>query len=66
MNHFFILDDETLIDPVIDEYERHEGSITCIKYSPIRNLFVSASTDKEIRIYDFEEVIIFFLYFFIY
>ncbi|KAG6795177.1 WD repeat-containing protein 34 [Apis mellifera caucasica] len=50
-----IENDETLIDPVIDEYERHEGSITCIKYSPIRNLFVSASTDKEIRIYDFEE-----------
>lgn len=47
--------DETLMDPVIDEYERHEGSITCIKYSPIRNLFVTAGTDKEIRIYDFEE-----------
>lgn len=50
-----IENDETLMDPVIDEYERHEGSITCIKYSPIRNLFVTAGTDKEIRIYDFEE-----------
>ncbi|CAD1473974.1 unnamed protein product, partial [Heterotrigona itama] len=50
-----IENDETLMDPVIDEYERHEGSITCIKCSPIRNLFVTAGTDKEIRIYDFEE-----------
>lgn len=58
-NHqFLILDDETLMDPVVDEYERHEGSITCIKCSPIRNLFVTAGTDKEIRIYHFEEVII--------
>ncbi|KOC71025.1 WD repeat-containing protein 34 [Habropoda laboriosa] len=47
--------DETLMDPVIDEYERHEGSITCIKCSPIHNLFVTSSTDKELRIYDFEE-----------
>lgn len=45
------------MDPVIDEYERHQGSITCIKCSPIRNLFVTAGTDKEMRIYDFEEVI---------
>nr|XP_033203370.1 WD repeat-containing protein 34-like [Bombus vancouverensis nearcticus] len=50
-----IEDDETLMDPVVDEYERHEGSITCIKCSPIRNLFVTAGTDKEIRIYHFEE-----------
>lgn len=57
-NQFLILDDETLMDPVVDEYERHEGSITCIKCSPIRNLFVTAGTDKEIRIYHFEEVII--------
>ncbi|XP_034179867.2 cytoplasmic dynein 2 intermediate chain 2 [Osmia lignaria lignaria] len=47
--------DETLMDPVIDKYERHEGSITCIKCSPVRNLFVTAATDKEIRIYDFEQ-----------
>lgn len=51
------------MDPVIDEYERHEGSITCVKCSPIRNLFVTAGTDKEIRIYDFEEVTISFLQF---
>lgn len=51
-----ITDDETVMDPVIDEYESHEGSITCIKCSPIRNIFVTAGTDKEIRIYDFEEV----------
>ncbi|XP_076759586.1 cytoplasmic dynein 2 intermediate chain 2 [Xylocopa sonorina] len=47
--------DETLIDPVIDEYDRYEGSVTCIKCSPIRNLFVAAGTDKELRIYDLEE-----------
>ncbi|XP_076629968.1 cytoplasmic dynein 2 intermediate chain 2 [Colletes latitarsis] len=47
--------DEALMDPVIDEYDRHEGSITCVKFSPIRNLFVSAGTDKEMRIYDFDE-----------
>lgn len=47
--------DETLIDPVIDQYERHEGSITSVKCTPLRNLFVTASTVKEIRIYDFEQ-----------
>ncbi|CAL7937940.1 unnamed protein product [Xylocopa violacea] len=47
--------DETLIDPVIDEYDRYEGSVTCIKCSPKRNLFVAAGTDKELRIYDLEE-----------
>lgn len=45
-----------LIDPVIDEYERHDGSVTCIKCSPLRNLFVSSATDKEIRIYNLDEV----------
>lgn len=48
--------DSTLIDPVIDEYERHGGSVTCIKCSPLRNLFVSSATDKEIRIYNLDEV----------
>ncbi|XP_011643921.1 WD repeat-containing protein 34-like, partial [Pogonomyrmex barbatus] len=47
--------DATLVDPVIDEYERHGGSITCIKCSPLRNLFVSSATDKEIRIYNLDE-----------
>ncbi|KYQ52100.1 WD repeat-containing protein 34 [Trachymyrmex zeteki] len=47
--------DATLIDPIIDEYERHGGSITCIKCSPLRNLFVSSATDKEIRIYNLDE-----------
>lgn len=51
-----ILGDDTLIDPVIDEYERHGGSVTCIKCSPLRNLFVSSGTDKEIRIYNLDEV----------
>ncbi|XP_076241568.1 cytoplasmic dynein 2 intermediate chain 2 [Calliopsis andreniformis] len=47
--------DEGLMDPVIDEYEKHEGSITSVKCSPKRNIFVTAGTDKEMRIYDFEE-----------
>ncbi|XP_012539103.1 WD repeat-containing protein 34 isoform X1 [Monomorium pharaonis] len=47
--------DPTLVDPVIDEYERHGGSVTCIKCSPLRNLFVSSATDKEIRIYNLDE-----------
>lgn len=50
------LGDATLVDPVIDEYERHGGSVTCIKCSPLRNLFVSSATDKEIRIYNLDEV----------
>ncbi|XP_028046456.1 WD repeat-containing protein 34 isoform X2 [Monomorium pharaonis] len=48
--------DPTLVDPVIDEYERHGGSVTCIKCSPLRNLFVSSATDKEIRIYNLDEI----------
>ncbi|XP_011166042.1 cytoplasmic dynein 2 intermediate chain 2 [Solenopsis invicta] len=47
--------DDTLVDPVIDEYERHGGSVTCIKCSLLHNLFVSSATDKEIRIYDLDE-----------
>ncbi|KAL0103686.1 hypothetical protein PUN28_017742 [Cardiocondyla obscurior] len=50
-----IEEDATLIDPVIDEYERHGGSVTSIKCSPLRNLFVSSGTDKEIRIYNLDE-----------
>ncbi|XP_011137113.1 WD repeat-containing protein 34 [Harpegnathos saltator] len=45
----------SLIDPVIDEYERHGGAVTCIKCSPSRNLFVSSAMDKEIRIYNLDE-----------
>ncbi|XP_050452543.1 cytoplasmic dynein 2 intermediate chain 2-like isoform X2 [Cataglyphis hispanica] len=47
--------DATLIDPVIDEYERQGGSITCIKCSSLHDLFVSSTTDKEIRIYNLDE-----------
>lgn len=47
--------DENVSDPVIDEYDRHKGSITCVKSSPTRNLFVTCSTDKEISIYHFEQ-----------
>ena len=49
-------DEENLKDPVIDEYERHVGSVTSVKCSPTRNIFVSTGTDKEIRIYDFAQV----------
>lgn len=52
----FLSEDATLIDPVIDEYERHGGSITCVKCAPLRDLFVSSATDKEIRIYSLDEV----------
>ncbi|XP_035733830.1 WD repeat-containing protein 34-like [Vespa mandarinia] len=51
----FIEGDESLSDPVIDEYDRHEGSITCVKCSPNRNLFVTCGTDKDIRIYDLDQ-----------
>ena len=49
--------DESILDPVIDEYSKHEGSVTSIKFSPTQNLFVTSGTDKEIRIYDFDQVI---------
>lgn len=51
-----ILGDTAVIDPVIDEYERHGSSITCIKCSPLSDLFISSATDKEIRIYNLDEV----------
>lgn len=47
--------DRTLVDPVVDEYERHDGTVTCINFSKIRNLFLTSSTDKEIRMYDFNQ-----------
>ncbi|KAI4489761.1 hypothetical protein M0804_003943 [Polistes exclamans] len=47
--------DENLSDPVIDEYDRYEGSITCIKCSPNRDLFIICGTNKDIRIYDLDE-----------
>lgn len=48
--------DNPLSDPVVSEYERHEGSVTCIKCSPTRNIFLSCGTDKEIRLYDIDQV----------
>ncbi|XP_017886310.1 WD repeat-containing protein 34-like [Ceratina calcarata] len=48
--------DDATVDPVIAEYERYEGgSVTCVRCSPTRSIFVAAGTDKEIRIYDFEK-----------
>ncbi|XP_051174110.1 cytoplasmic dynein 2 intermediate chain 2-like [Leptopilina boulardi] len=49
--------DESILDPVIDEYNRHEGSVTSIKCSPTKNFFVTSGTDKEIRIYDFDQTV---------
>ncbi|XP_043289383.1 cytoplasmic dynein 2 intermediate chain 2-like [Venturia canescens] len=42
-------------DPVVSEYERHEGSVTCIKCSPTRNIFLTCGTDKEIRLYNIDQ-----------
>lgn len=55
-NLFPIEGDENTFDPVIDEYERHGGSVTSIKRSPTKNIFVTSGTDREIRIYDFDQV----------
>ncbi|XP_046482998.1 cytoplasmic dynein 2 intermediate chain 2 isoform X3 [Neodiprion pinetum] len=38
-------------DPVVDEFERHQGSITSIILSKTCDTFVTSGTDKEIRIY---------------
>lgn len=45
-----------MIDPVVDEYERFEGSVTSIKCSPLSNIFVSTGTNMEIRIFDVDKV----------
>ncbi|XP_034939658.1 WD repeat-containing protein 34-like [Chelonus insularis] len=47
--------DKTLIDPVIFEYERCDGSITCIKSSLTLDLFVTSNTYREIHIYKLNE-----------
>ncbi|XP_015184133.1 PREDICTED: WD repeat-containing protein 34-like [Polistes dominula] len=47
--------DENLSDPVIDKYDTHEGSITCIKCSPNRNSFIACGMNKDIRIYDLDQ-----------
>ncbi|XP_033214253.1 WD repeat-containing protein 34-like [Belonocnema kinseyi] len=47
--------DESILDPVISEYNRYEGSVISVKCSPTRNRFVTSGTDKEIRIYDFDQ-----------
>lgn len=48
--------DETIYDPVIDEYDRHKGTVTYVKSAPTKNLFVSCGSDKEIKIYNFDQV----------
>ncbi|XP_031784115.1 WD repeat-containing protein 34-like [Nasonia vitripennis] len=47
--------DENIFDPVVNEYDRHKGTVTCIKSAPTQNIFVSCASDKEIRIYDFDQ-----------
>ncbi|XP_011499211.1 PREDICTED: WD repeat-containing protein 34-like [Ceratosolen solmsi marchali] len=54
-NDISIQGDENIFDPVVDEYDRHKGSVTCVKSAPIQNLFVSCASDKEIRIYNFDQ-----------
>ncbi|XP_012289001.1 WD repeat-containing protein 34 isoform X2 [Orussus abietinus] len=50
-----IEENESILDPVIDEYTRHAGSVTCIRCSSLHNLFISSGADKEIRIFDIEQ-----------
>ncbi|XP_066581276.1 cytoplasmic dynein 2 intermediate chain 2-like [Prorops nasuta] len=50
-----IEDNENILDPVIAEYERQDGSITCVKCTPTHDLFLVSSTDKKIRIFNMEE-----------
>ncbi|XP_063988859.1 cytoplasmic dynein 2 intermediate chain 2-like [Diachasmimorpha longicaudata] len=47
--------DDTLIDPVIDEYERYEGSVTALRCSQTSNLFVSSGTNMGLRVYDVDQ-----------
>ncbi|XP_015116948.1 WD repeat-containing protein 34 [Diachasma alloeum] len=47
--------DDTLIDPVMDEYERYEGSVTALRCSQTSNLFVSSGTNMELRVYDVDQ-----------
>ncbi|KAK0092810.1 hypothetical protein PV326_000551 [Microctonus aethiopoides] len=47
--------DDSVIDPVIDQYSRSESSITCVKCSPTKNIFISSDTNKEIRVFDIAE-----------
>lgn len=53
---FFFIGDDNIFDPVVNEYDRHKGTVTCIKSAPTQNIFVSCASDKEIRIYDFDQV----------
>lgn len=36
----------------MDEFERHQGSVTSVVFSSVHDTFVSSGTDKEIRIYN--------------
>lgn len=49
--------DNTLFDPVIDEYERHEGSVTCVKCSPNNSLFITTGIDKQIYIFNYNDLV---------
>ncbi|XP_012261873.2 cytoplasmic dynein 2 intermediate chain 2-like isoform X1 [Athalia rosae] len=39
-------------DPVVNDYERHQGSITSVMFTALGDRFVTSATDKEIRIYN--------------
>ncbi|XP_044581779.1 cytoplasmic dynein 2 intermediate chain 2-like isoform X1 [Cotesia glomerata] len=48
--------DNTLIDPVIDEYERCDGSIVDLKCLDTQDIFVASNSNKEIRIFNITEM----------
>ncbi|KAG8034017.1 hypothetical protein G9C98_008498 [Cotesia typhae] len=48
--------DNTLIDPVIDEYERCDGSIVDLKCLDTQDIFVVSNSNKEIRIFNVTEM----------
>ncbi|XP_011312080.1 WD repeat-containing protein 34-like [Fopius arisanus] len=50
--------DDKLFDPVIDEYDRYEGSVTALRCSQTTNLFISSGTNMELRVYDVDQICI--------
>lgn len=52
-----IIDDETYLNPVISKYEKHDGDVKSIQFSPHRpQLFMSCSSGGQVHIYDIEQV----------
>ncbi|XP_057320446.1 cytoplasmic dynein 2 intermediate chain 2-like [Microplitis mediator] len=48
--------DESLIDPVVDEYERCNGSIVDLKCLSVQDTLITCNSNKEIRIYNITEM----------